>query len=44
MSAESILPETTVVERWDDVPTVSDGYARARDAIVKHLEQLLDAS
>lgn len=27
---------------WDDVPAVSDGYAEARDAIVTHLQGLLD--
>jgi protein-tyrosine-phosphatase len=29
------------VERWDDVPNVSDGYEAARDAIVKRLPELL---
>jgi protein-tyrosine-phosphatase len=29
------------VERWDDVPNVSDGYEAARDAIVKRLPDLL---
>jgi arsenate reductase len=28
--------------RWDSVPAVSDGYAAARDAIVAHVESLLD--
>jgi arsenate reductase (thioredoxin) len=30
------------IERWDDLPMVSDGFANARDAIVRHVEQLLD--
>jgi hypothetical protein len=30
------------VERWDDLPLVSDGYATARDAIVARVERLLD--
>ena len=30
------------VERWDDLPMVSDGYARARDAIVARVESRLD--
>jgi len=29
------------VERWDDIPNVSDGYEAARDAIVKRLPELL---
>lgn len=28
-------------EHWDDVPPVSEGYEKARDAILRHLEQLL---
>lgn len=28
---------------WTDVPEVSDGYAAARDAIRRHVEQLIDA-
>jgi arsenate reductase (thioredoxin) len=31
------------VIRWDDVPHVSDGYDRARTAIVERVERLLDA-
>jgi hypothetical protein len=31
------------LERWDDVPAVSDGYERARAAIDAHLARLLDA-
>ena len=30
------------VERWDDVPAVSDGYERATAAIDAHLARLLD--
>jgi hypothetical protein len=29
------------VERWDDVPAVSDGYGAARDRIVGHVERLV---
>jgi protein-tyrosine-phosphatase len=29
------------VERWDDVPAVSEGYAAARDRIVGHVERLV---
>ncbi len=29
------------VERWEDVPAVSDGYEAARDAIMVHLRDLL---
>ena len=27
---------------WDDIPTVSDGYARARDAIRAHVATMID--
>jgi len=30
------------VERWDDVPSVSEGFAAARDAIVARVHRLLD--
>ncbi len=30
------------VERWSDVPPVSEDYARARDAIVEKVSRLLD--
>lgn len=30
------------VERWNDVPPVSEDYARARDAIVERVARLLD--
>jgi protein-tyrosine-phosphatase len=39
------LPETMVGvrhERWDDLPMVSDGFERARDAIVARVERLID--
>ncbi len=36
------LPATTAaVERWDDLPMVSDGYEAARSAIVARVETLL---
>lgn len=31
------------LEHWDDLPMVSDGFARARDAIVARVERLVDA-
>jgi protein-tyrosine-phosphatase len=31
------------VERWNDLPLVSDGFDRARDAIIERVEQLVDA-
>lgn len=41
-----ILPEEYCqkarVEYWDGVPPVSEDYERSRDAIVAHLEELLD--
>ena len=36
------LTSAPTVERWDDLPMVSDGYTTARDAIVRRVEQLLD--
>jgi protein-tyrosine-phosphatase len=33
--------DATPVERWDDVPAVSDGYAAARDRIVARVDQLV---
>jgi hypothetical protein len=29
------------VDRWDDVPAVSEGYGPARDRIVAHVERLV---
>lgn len=37
----SALAPRVPVERWDDVPAVSDGYEAARDAIDARLEELL---
>ena len=42
-SLGELLPATSSVARWDDVPMVSDGYARARDAIVDRVQELLRA-
>jgi len=39
------LPEMTIAgrhERWDDLPMVSDGFDRARNAIVARVERLID--
>ena len=30
-------------ERWDDLPMVSDGFDRAREAIVSRVERLIDS-
>lgn len=39
--APLVSPEVRV-ERWDDVPAVSEGFETARDVIVRHLRRLLD--
>ncbi len=31
-----------VIERWDDIPPVSEGYEKARDAILAKINQLLE--
>ncbi|HEY3477009.1 MAG TPA: hypothetical protein VGK56_20490 [Anaerolineales bacterium] len=31
-----------VIERWDDVPPVSENYEKARDAILERIRQLLN--
>ena len=40
------LPEeyqtNAAIERWDDIPPVSENYEIARDAIIKHLEHLVN--
>jgi protein-tyrosine-phosphatase len=33
--------QARIVERWDDVPPVSENYERARDAILKHIRGML---
>ncbi|RPI96410.1 MAG: hypothetical protein EHM40_01460 [Chloroflexi bacterium] len=30
------------IERWDDIPPVSENYAQARDAILARIRQMLD--
>lgn len=35
-------PLQSAIVRWDDVPAVSDGYAAAREDIVRRVEALLD--
>lgn len=37
-----VAPPNLAVERWDDVPLVSDGFRAARDAIATHVHRLLD--
>lgn len=38
-----VAPPGRPVERWDDVPAVSDGFREARDAIITRVRRLLDA-
>ena len=38
----SLSPSGLAVERWDDVPAVSEGYEAARDAMVRRIGKLLD--
>jgi len=33
--------QQAIVERWDDVPLVSENYEKARDAIIEHIRQML---
>lgn len=37
-----LVPSGVSVERWDDVPAVSDDFVKARDAIAARLPRLLD--
>ena len=37
-----VAPPGLAVERWDDVPLVSDGFLPARDTIARQVRQLLD--
>jgi arsenate reductase (thioredoxin) len=37
-----LAPPRLALERWDDVPPVSEDFTRARDAIVARLPRLLD--
>ena len=37
-----VAPPGRTVERWDDVPLVSDGFAAARDAIRTRVRRLLN--
>jgi len=37
-----VAPPGRFVERWDDVPLVSDGFAAARDAIVARVRRMVD--
>jgi protein-tyrosine-phosphatase len=32
----------TMADRWDDVPPVSENYAKARDAIIERILQILN--
>lgn len=42
LAPEELLVSGTSVERWDDVPSVSEDLEAARDAIRRHLDILLD--
>ncbi|HEY5729713.1 MAG TPA: hypothetical protein VIS72_06645 [Anaerolineales bacterium] len=35
------LKTITTSESWAEVPNISDGYEPARDAIIKHIDQLI---
>ena len=37
-----MTPSSITVERWDDVPAVSDDYSRARDVIAARVRTLVD--
>jgi arsenate reductase (thioredoxin) len=37
-----IAPPGRAVERWDDVPLVSEGFDAARDAIARRVQRLLE--
>jgi len=37
-----LAPAGLALERWDDVPAVSEDFARAREAIVARVSRLLD--
>jgi len=37
-----LAPSGLAIERWDDVPMVSEDFARARDAILTRVSRLLD--
>jgi arsenate reductase len=37
-----LAPHGVALERWDDVPAVSEDFKKARDAIVARLPRLLD--
>jgi len=37
-----VAPPNLAIERWDDVPLVSDGFRAARDAIATRVHKLLD--
>ena len=39
---DAIAPPGLVIERWDDVPAVSEDFGRARDAIVARVRTLAD--
>ena len=39
-----MAPAAPTLERWDDVPAVSEDFARARDVIVARVSRLLDES
>ena len=38
----SIAATTASLVQWKDVPSVSEGYTAAREAIVRHISELLD--
>ena len=42
LAPDELLVSSSSVERWDDVPPVSENLSAARDAIRRHLDRLIE--
>jgi hypothetical protein len=42
LASEELPISSPSVERWDDVPSVSENLKDARDAICRHLDRLIE--
>jgi hypothetical protein len=42
LAPDELLISSSSVERWDDVPAVSENLMAARDAIGRHLDRLIE--
>jgi arsenate reductase len=42
LAPDELLISSSSVERWDDVPSVSENLKAARDAIRRHLDRLIE--